>query len=110
MVGLPDPELIGGRADALQREGFATLALDGQRKVGDRAVEAVVLGADRIRVDPAHDVARLRRDAAANPDLLPGELEPALLGLLVDARRADPVEPAEPVALAVDRQHGVADP
>ena len=48
------------------RCGGSALALDRQLEVGDRAVERVVLGADRVRVDPGDEVARLRRDPSVD--------------------------------------------
>ena len=110
MVGLPHPELVGGGAGAGQRDRVAALALDLELEVRDRAVDGVVLGPDRVGVDPADEVARLGEDVPADLDPLPGELELARGRLVVDLGRADPVEAAEPVRLAVEVEDGVGDP
>ena len=47
--------------------GAPALALDRQLEVGDRAVERVVLGADRVGVDPGDEVARLRARPGRGP-------------------------------------------
>ena len=64
VVGLAHPDLVGGAAGELEPLRLAPAALDLQLQVGDRAVERVVLGALRVRVDPGDEVAGLRRRPA----------------------------------------------
>ena len=55
-------------AAQLQALRLATPAYQLQFQVGDRAVERVVLGALRVRVDPGHEVPRLRFSPGGSPD------------------------------------------
>ena len=75
VVGLPHAELVGGAGGQAELTRRLAGALDGQLEVGDRAVDGVVLGPGRVGVDPADEVLRGGRDAAADGDVLAGQEE-----------------------------------
>ena len=77
MVGLPHPQLVGGRRPAGRAGAPAPRPLDRQLQIGDRAVDRVVLAAFRVRVDPADEVLPRRRDPPADDDVLAGQEERA---------------------------------
>ena len=64
VVGLPHPELVGRAAADGQPLGGPAVDLDVELEVRDRAVQRVVLGADRVGVDPGDEVLALGADPA----------------------------------------------
>src|SRR5204862_3741973 len=64
VIGRAQADLVGGCSVELEALR-APAALYLELEIGDRAVQGVVLRPLRVGVDPAHEVAGLRRDATA---------------------------------------------
>ena len=88
--------------------GRLAVALHAQPHVGDRAVERVVLGSVRVRVDPADHVLARGLHAAHHAQPLAGQAEVAAVGRLVHLD--PPARAAERLSAPVQRERPAGHP